>query len=531
MSDITTFEFDKGQFEKIKEFNFGSNWPVVYLIEDGHELYVGETINVYNRSNQHYEKAERRKLKNIHIITDEEYNKSAALDIESSLIQYLAADGKYILQNGNHGLKDHNYFDREKYQAKFETIWRDLKEKYMVQNDLVQIKNSDLFKYSPYKALTPEQTVIVDEIIHDIIQGLKSGENKTFIVRGGPGTGKTILATYLFKQLNEIRKTSKLRVALVVPMTALRETLQKVFKNIKNLSPKMVIAPSEAIKKYDILIVDEAHRLRQRKNIVNFKVFDFTNKLLGFDKDGNELDWIKKCSNYQILFYDENQSVRPSDIAPSNFANLKVKEFELKSQIRMGVGEDGDKYYSFIQDAFDLRIPSNNNFGSYDFKLYDDIHQMVNDIKLKNQKIDLCRVISGYAWPWASKNNPEAHDIEIDGLKLKWNSVNHNWVYSPNAINEVGCIHTVQGYDLNYAGVIIGPELSYDPVNKQFIIHREKYMDINGRKGVDDIKELERYIINIYKTLLTRGIEGTYVYIVDEELRKYFKNLLLIIKK
>ena len=127
MSDITTFEFNKSQFGKIKDYNFGSNWPVVYLIEGGKELYVGETINVYNRSNQHYDKPERRRLKKIHIITDEEYNKSAALDIESSLIEYISADGQYTLQNGNHGLKNHNYFDREKYQAKFEEIWGELK--------------------------------------------------------------------------------------------------------------------------------------------------------------------------------------------------------------------------------------------------------------------------------------------------------------------------------------------------------------------------------------------------------------------
>ncbi len=522
MSDITTFEFNKSQFGKIKDYNFGSNWPVVYLIEGGKELYVGETINVYNRSNQHYDKPERRRLKKIHIITDEEYNKSAALDIESSLIEYISADGQYTLQNGNHGLKNHNYFDREKYQAKFEEIWGELKKMSMVKNELTQIRNSDLFKYSPYKALTIEQTAIADELLHEIKQGV----NKTFIVRGGAGTGKTILATYLFKQLSEIKETSELEVGLVVPMTSLRKTIKKVFKNVKGLSSSQVIGPSEVSKKYDILIVDEAHRLTQRKNITNYKSFDDTNKLLGLDKKSNELDWILKSSKIQILFYDENQSIRPSDIAPLNFSNLTVKEFELKNQLRISMGLDGEKYIKFVQDIFDLRKTENKKFDRYDFKIYDDIGDMVSDIRKKNEQLDLCRIISGFSWPWVSKKDPSKHDIEINGLKLKWNSVNHDWVYSKNAINEVGCIHTVQGYDLNYAGVIIGPELSYDPVEHKFIIYRDKYMDINGRNGVDDIKELERYIINIYKTLLVRGIEGTYVYIVDEELRKYFKGVI-----
>jgi uncharacterized protein len=520
MSDIKTFQFKKSEFDRIKQYNFGLNWPVVYLIEDGKELYVGETINAYNRSNQHYERAERRKLHNIHIITDEEYNKSAALDIESSLIQYLAADGKFVLQNGNHGLQNHNYFDREKYQAKFELIWEELKAMSLAKNELVQIRNSDLFKYSPYKALTGDQIIVANELLHNI--QLKT--NKTFIVNGGPGTGKTILATYLFKRLNELKETKNLKVGLVIPMTSLRQTLKKVFKNIKGLSSGMVIGASEVSKKYDILIVDEAHRLKQRKNITNYKSFDDTNKLLGLESTATELDWILNCSNTQILFYDKDQSVRPSDISPSRFADLDVEEFELKTQLRISMGLDGEKYIKFVQDLFDLREVSDNNFDHYDFKIYDDIHQMVLDIKTKNTEMDLCRMVSGYAWSWVSKKDPNKHDIEIDGLKLKWNSVNHNWPYSTNAINEVGCIHTVQGYDLNYTGVIIGPEISYDPINKKFVIHPEKYMDLNGRKGVDDIKELERYIINIYKTLLTRGIEGTYVYIVDDELRRYLKN-------
>ena len=105
--------------------------------------------------------------------------------------------------------------------------------------------------------------------------------------------------------------------------------------------------------------------------------------------------------------------------------------------------------------------------------------------------------------------------------KLVWNSTAQDWVNSPNAINEVGCIHTVQGYDLNYVGVIIGPEFSYNKKENQFFVNRDKYYDINGKGGVTDQKELKRYIINIYKTLMTRGIKGTYLYIVNEDLREF----------
>ena len=523
MSEIKTFTFEKEFFSKIKKYEFGHNWPVVYIIEDGREIYIGETVNAYSRSNQHYENLERRKLSRIHIISDEEYNKSATLDIESLLIQYMSAENTFILQNGNHGLLNHNYYDRQRYQAKFEIIWQQLKGMHLVKQDLIQIKNSDLFKYSPYKALEDNQLEIEKALIDRILFGGK----KTFIVHGGPGTGKTIVALHLLKFLKELDNTKNMEIALVVPMTSFRNTLRKILKNIKGLKSTMVIGPNEVTNKnYDLLIVDESHRLRQRKNITNYKSFDETNKLLGLDKSGTELDWILKSSTYQIFFYDENQTVRPSDIKPEMFKKLNAENFILKTQLRIA-GEEGEKYINFIQDVFDLREVEKVKFSKYDFKIYDDIKIMYEDIKIKNSEMGLCRMISGYAWPWVSKKDPNKHDIEIDGFKLFWNSVNHNWVNSINSINEVGCIHTVQGYDLNYAGVIIGPELSYDKINNKFVIYKEKYMDANGSRGIDDPKELERYIINIYKTLLTRGIKGTYLFIVDKNLREYFKYKLL----
>lgn len=518
MSQIHTLPFNKDGINRIRQYNFGINWPVVYIIENGREIYIGETTNIFGRSNQHYNNPERQRLKRIRIIADEEYNKSATLDIESSLIQYISAEGSFVLQNGNQGLLNHNYYDKQKYQAKFEVLWQKLKLMSFVKKDLIQIRNSDLFKYSPYKALTEDQLEIVKILINEI----KNNNYNAFIVNGDPGTGKTILAIYLLKLLAEIPETKDLEVALVVPMTSLRETLKKVIKGIKGLRPGMVIGPNEVTeKKYDILIVDEAHRLKKRKNITNYQSFDLTNKKLGLGNKGTELDWILMSSKTQIFFYDKNQSIRPSDISHERFTQLKSQHLKLKTQLRIRGGEE---YISFIQDVFDLQELKYYIFSDYDFKFYDDIRGMVADIKQKNiQHQGLCRIVSGYAWPWISKKNPNLFDIEIDGLKLIWNTTNGNWVNSKNAINEVGCIHTVQGYDLNYAGVIIGPELSYDDRSKKFIIHSEKYMDINGKRGIENMEELERYIVNIYKTLLTRGIQGTYVYIADRKLRAYFQ--------
>ena len=514
LSDIKSFSFDRNALSEMKTYHFGKNWPVVYILENGREIYIGESTDVHRRSKEHFEVSERAKLKNIHIISDEEYNKSASLDIESMLIEYVIADEKFIVQNGNAGLSGHNYFDREKYRAKFEILWELLREKQLTQKSLLEIRNSQIFKFSPYKVLTEDQI----EIVAKIKKILKTEVSRSVVINGGPGTGKTVLATFMMKNILEDEEFAHLKVGLVVPMTSLRQSLKKVFSRVKGLKSSMVIGPSDVVKEtYDILIVDESHRLHQRVNLTNYAAHDTVNKGLGLDNSGTELDWILRSSKFQIFLYDKNQSVRPADIDEGRIAKLDAVRMELKKQIRV---KGGDVYIKFINDFFDM-MPSECNFENYDFKICSDINEMVDGIKQKNAEYGLSRMVAGYAWTWNTKKGGE-YDIEIDGLKLVWNSTTSNWVNSPNAINEVGCIHTIQGQDLNYTGVIIGPEISYDPQNHKLVIIEEKYKDINGKRSISDPKELERYIVNIYKTLLTRGIYGTYVYIVDENLRKYF---------
>jgi DUF2075 family protein len=520
MSKIQSFKFNKENFQNIKAYRFGKNWPVVYVAENGKEAYVGETVNAFHRSRQHYENPERQKLNKIHIVTDEEFNKSAALDIESWLIQYMSADQIFTLQNGNSGLQNHNYYDRPKYKAKFELIWEQLREMGIARSTLEELKNTDLFKYSPYKSLTEDQFIVARKIFED----LKNNQAQTYIVNGKPGTGKTILATYLFKYLKEQDETKHLKMALVVPMASLRRTIGKVFSKIKGLSSGMVIGPSDVVRGgYDLVIVDEAHRLQRRRNIMGMGAYDKINRFLDLSVESTNLDWIMKTSKHQVFFYDENQSIKPSDVRKEDFNNLNAKHYKLTTQMRVGAG---DEYIHFIEDLFNLKVPDKTSFENYDFKVYETVESMVSDIKQKDKKYGLSRVVAGYAWPWHTKKGAQAYDIEIGAYKGVWNSTATDWVNSPNAINEVGCIHTVQGYDLNYVGVIIGPEFGYDTKNKKFFVDKKKYLDRNGRAGVHDPVELEQYIKNIYKTILTRGIRGTFVYICDDGLRSYLNSIL-----
>jgi DUF2075 family protein len=517
---ITTHKFNREVLERLHVIKYSEDWPVVYILEDGAQMYIGETMSATNRFRQHLDNPVREKLKSAHLITDDEFNKSATLDIESQLIQYIAADQKFRLQNGNGGLANHEYFDREKYQAKFEIIWQELQKMGLAHKDLIQLRNSDIFKYSPYKALTEEQIDIVNKIKMSLIKG----EHKTHIIKGEPGTGKSVLATYLCKYLTLFKETKDLNIALVIPQSGLRKTLKKVFSKINGLNSSIVIGPSDVVgNHYDLLIVDEAHRLRRRINLSSYGPFDKANKFYELGNQGTQLDWIMFASNSQVLLYDGNQSVVPGDIRSDKILNLNASEYNLTSQLRVLAGND---YIEYINNLLSLQQQDKPDFGEYDFRYFTNLSEMIQLVKQQDRKHGLSRLVAGYAWTWETKKGGD-FDIELDGLKLKWNSTNIDWVNSKNAINEVGCIHTVQGYDLNYVGVIIGPELSYDSLSNNLIVHKDKYMDINGKRTLESQEELEKYIINIYKTLLTRGIRGTYIHAVDKDLEKYLKNKLL----
>jgi DUF2075 family protein len=519
MGLIQTFEYKHQYFEQIRKYKYGINWPVVYILRNKNEAYIGESTRVYYRSLEHYKNDTRRKLTSIDIITDKDFNKSATLELESLLIEHMSADGKFKLQNGNGGLSNHNYYQNDIYKQKFNYIWEELKHKGIVLHGLFDIRNSDLFKYSPYKALNEEQHLVVEEIFESI----KNNQHSNHLIQGEPGTGKTIVAIYIIKYLVEALKEKNLKIALVVPMTSLRKTLQKVFKNVQNLSSSMVIGPSEVVgKSYDVLIVDEAHRLSRRVNITNMKSFDDCNRALDLDIDkGTQLDWIKMSSKHIVLCYDENQSIRPSDVRPTDFEEINFIKHKIKSQMRVLAGGD---YIDYIHNILHQTQKEKVDFKNYELFLFDDIREMHNRIKEKDSQYGLSRIIAGYAWKWISKKDVALHDIVIDEVKFRWNSINKDWINSPNAINEIGCIHTTQGYDINYAGIIIGNEVTFK--NGKIHINEKNYFDQNGKRAIKDPNELKKYILNIYKTILTRGIKGTYIYICDKDLRNYFRQYI-----
>ncbi|AEH02127.1 DUF2075 domain-containing protein [Lacinutrix sp. 5H-3-7-4] len=549
---VNKYLFDKLYINRIEEdFYTKNSYPIVYILYDLNTsiAYVGESTNAISRMTNHLSHPDKKKLKYLYIISSKNFNKSAALDIESNLIKYMVADETFVLLNGNAGISGHNYYQKDKYFNVFENIWENLKLQKVVTKNILEIDNSDLFKYSPYKSLTSDQ----HKAIKEYLKVLFSNETSTVFVDGSAGTGKTILAVYLMKLLltkfdledyedlendsieelelvQRIQEKKELSIGLVIPMASLRKTLKKVFKNVKGLKPSMVIGASDVLKKeYDVLIVDEAHRLRRRKGITNFGSHDNNNRTLGLGIDGTELDWIMLRSKHQLFFYDQAQSVRPSDILSSDFSKLKslknTQKIKLTSQLRAKGGVD---YIKFIDELLHNKLDESKELfhdPNYNLKIFTHLPTMLKELKIKEKKYGLCRMMAGYGWKWVSKKN-NIPDAMIDGIGLTWNRVPHDWINSATELNEIGCIHTTQGYDLNYGGVILGNEIRYNKILNKITVHKDNYFDAKGKVGITDIEVLKEYIINIYKTLMYRGIEGTYLYICDDNLREYFQKYI-----
>ena len=568
---------------EVKEYNFNEytlnnintkyiNWPVVYLINNNDKVYIGETSNIKDRMRQHLSNPEREFLKVINIIFDAKFNKSAVLDIEQNLIRMFYADNRFDSNNGilnkNNGQSSkHNYYQREMYLNKLEDIWKRFQKKKLVNNSYNSIINSDIYKYSPFISLTNEQENIMCEIINNILDCLEGkSRNKTSIITGLAGTGKTILAINLIYNIvnadfsnvdtfkeeieliseydrtihrlrNYILHKGKIKIGFVVPMRPLRKTLNTVFRAInKNILKDIVIAPGDVINNdYDVIICDETHRLAQYKNIANMGDFKKKCKELGIDENtATQLDWISMKSKYKVLFYDGNQTVKGSDIPKDKMDELirnnSDKCYVLTTQLRC---KSGELFLENIDKLFKCSLKSKmESSKDFEIKLFDNPNEMIENIKKLDKKMGLCRNVAGYDWEWKTQGKSYEeirkkglYDIEFDGRKYIWNHTRDGWILSSNAVNEIGCLHTVQGYDLNYVGVIIGPDLSYNKEKNKIEVHINKLKDINVKRGTEE-ETVEEYIINTYKVLLERGIKGCYIYAYDESMQEYLKKYI-----
>lgn len=533
--EITTFDYSQGEYSSWK---LPFDYHCLYILENGKDVYIGETKDVALRSKQHNQVQDlchRYSFTRIHILMGEAFEETPAKHFETLLIQLMQADGKFHVINTR---KEWQHYSRKNmFELCFDHVWLELEKMDLVNHkDFQSVLNLSQYKFSPNMPLTQKQCEALTSIIHTIdskeLQPHKKGFHaRPILISGDPGTGKTVVATSLFHYLRVHEAYRHLTVGLVYASSTTRAEIQEVFKSVPNLRKKDVIAPIAVTKgKYDIIICDEAQRLRQPRNAGRYYTATMrkANRRLGLDDSCDELDWLLTCSDNLILFYDEKQSVCASDITNDSFfkrlkaRNRGFRPIALTEQLRIRAGND---YVPYIYDMLYQRTPAARTFNGYEFQLFLSFDHMMQQIREKERAVGLCRLCGGYAWKWTAKDQPEVPDILIETTAIWWNKQTGGWLRNPTAKEEMGSIYTLPGLDLNYTAVVIGPELYYDPMDSNIKVRRSHLYDQTVKVNTTD-EDLKKYILNTYGVFMTRGIMGTYVYVCDDNLREYLRKYI-----
>ncbi len=402
-----------------------------------------------------------------------------------------------------------------------------IKPSKMLQDSLSQMLEGNREFY-----MIDEQKIVYEYALSNAIDTVSKNKKNVMIVRGGPGTGKSVLAINLLVEFNNRNMTCFYVTKNAAPRSVFSAKLRGNYTQtyINHLFQGSGNFVDEESNKLDVLVVDEAHRLNAKSGMFQ-------------NKGENQIKEIINASKFSIFFIDENQKVTLKDIGSEDLIKKYANElgagiytYELDSQFRCN-GSDG--YIAWLNNLLEIKETANFDIDGfdYDFKVFDDPNEMRKAIEEKNKINNKSRIVAGYCWDWIAtgKTMTTVHDIVIPecDFEISWNLGNsQTWAIDPESVNEAGCIHTCQGLEFDYVGVIIGDDMRYD--NDHIVTDYSKRAKTDqSLKGINKIakeqgqevadKIADIVIKNTYRTLMTRGMKGCYVYCTDKELNKYIK--------
>lgn len=406
---------------------------------------------------------------------------------------------------------------------------------YYIDNGIIKPSKSlqdvlaNMLKGKDEFVLIDEQKVAYEQALAYSKKSKEDYKKRVFIINGGPGTGKTVVAINLLVELTQHQQKVAYVTKNVAPRNVFEAKLREgEFKrrNISNLFKGSGSFIESQANDYDTLVVDETHRLNKR----TFR---------GFYSGEDQVKELINASLSTIFFIDEAQRVTAKDWGTKEVIkkwakhfNAEIYEDHLVSQFRCG-GSDG--YMIWLDEVLGIQkdTPHPTLKGiDYEFKVVDSPKELKSLVEKKNEEDNKSRLVAGYCWEWASKKDSEIDDIVLEDFAMQWNLSNDpTFAISETSINQIGCIHTTQGLEFNYVGVIIGDDLRYEDgvVITDYKKRATSDKSLDGLKGKANkkdrvaLQEIDQIIRNTYRTLMSRGLKGCYVYCTDEKLATYIK--------
>ncbi|BCQ32096.1 DUF2075 domain-containing protein [Limosilactobacillus fermentum] len=554
-------ELEEG--ESREESKIISRYPTVYVVNDKkkkkiYSVYVGETNNIAKRTAQHlhddpksredWRELSESKTAKMYVIGHRHFNKSMTLDIENQLMLYLSSvENVKALYNRRSNDQD-EYYPVNEVQDIFTQIWTQLHQKNSELFPAMDVlKDLAIFKASPFHKLTHEQLEAKNLIMERVNSSLDNDEEGQLImVTGEAGAGKTVLLSNLFYDLVGYKKYGH---PLNVHIMVNHDEQVKVYKEISKklgIDVNLVGKPTSFINKgerADVILVDEAHLL-------------WTQGKQSY-QGTNQLEDLRKLGKVVVIIFDQHQVLRSQQIVEAAQLQRMVGEalksdnlIELKNQLRIDANESTIQW---VRDLVDhQKVGKLQPDSKCEIKVFDSPKDLENAIQIKNRSdLDshyangISRLVATFDWTFSTGSKPSdgspTWDVKIGDWRMPWNNQlktkqkrsvsyrNLSWAERSETINEVGSTYTIQGFDLNYAGVIIGPSVKYRDGMIVFDPKAHANKDANQKRTLQSGEKrsfAEKLIRNELNVLLTRGVHGLYVYAVDPELREALKKAM-----